>query len=94
MHRLEASYVVEATYSPDAATRREPFRDEHLSRLSADIGAGSLIVAGALDDMSGSLLIATMDHEDEVLARVHDDVYWREGVWVDVRLRRLNRLVP
>lgn len=91
---MEPAYVVEAIYAPDAATRREPFRAEHLARIYADIAAGTLVTAGALDDMSGSLLVAATDNEDEVLQRIHDDVYWREGVWVDVRLRRLNRLVP
>lgn len=93
MPRLEPCYVVEAIYAEDAAQRREPFRAEHLAGLNARIAEGVLLIAGALDDMSGSLLVTTLDDADEVLRLVHGDIYWRNGVWVDVRLRRLNRLV-
>lgn len=93
MFQLEPSYVVEALYAPDAAEQREPFRSEHLTGLSAHMAAGVVVTAGALDDMSASLLVVALDSEEQVLRLVHDDVYWRNGVWVDVRLRRLNRLV-
>lgn len=94
MPAVEPSYIVEAVYAPDAAQRREPFRAEHLAKVSARIATGLVVMAGALDDMSGSVLVVAADDEDEVLRLVHDDVYWREGVWIDVRLRRINRVVP
>lgn len=93
MPTFEPSYVVEAIYSPDAAERREPFRAEHLAALSERMAAGTVVTAGALDDMSGSLLIVAADNEEDVLRLVHDDVYWRNGVWVDVRMRRMNRVL-
>jgi uncharacterized protein YciI len=93
MPALQPSYLVEAVYAPDAADRRTPFREEHLAGLSAHVAAGTLLTAGAFDDMSGSVLIALIDDEDEILRLVHNDIYWRNGVWVDVRLRRFHRLV-
>lgn len=93
MSGIEPAYVVEAVYAEDAATRREPVRGEHLARVRELLADGTLVAAGALDDMSASLLVVAADSEQDVLALIHSDVYWREGVWTDVRLRRLNRVV-
>lgn len=94
MTGIEPCYVVEPLYADDAAARREPVRDEHLARVRQLLADGTLVAAGAFDDMSSSLLVVAVDSEDEALALVHSDVYWREGVWVDVRMRRLNRVLP
>lgn len=94
MTGIAPTYVVEPEYAPDAAMRREPVRDEHLSRVRSLLADGTLIAAGAFDDLSSSLLVVATDSEQQALDIVHSDVYWREGVWVDVRLRRLNRVLP
>ena len=94
MTGIAPTYVVEAVYAPDAATRREPVRDEHLARARSLLADGTLIAVGAFDDLSSSLLVVATDSEQRALEIVHSDVYWREGVWVDVRLRRLNRVLP
>jgi uncharacterized protein len=94
MVTIQPVFIVEPTYAPDAAERRDPVRADHLAgvqRLSQD---GRVLLAGAYEDMSASLLVMAVDSEQEALQIVHDDVYWAAGVWTDVRIRRLNRVVP
>jgi uncharacterized protein len=94
MVTIQPVFVVEPTYAPDALERREPVRADHLAgvqRLSQD---GRMLLAGAYEDMSASLLVLAVDSEQEALQVVHGDVYWAAGVWTDVRIRRLNRVVP
>jgi hypothetical protein len=85
---------VEAAYAEDAAQRREPFRAEHLDRVGKLAKQGALVVAGALADMSASLLVFAVESEDAVRAIVETDVYWRNGVWTSYTVRRLNLVVP
>jgi hypothetical protein len=94
MPSIERVYVVEATYAADARERRAPHRAEHLAGVQRHSAAQRMLVAGAYDDMSASLLVLAVASEDEALALVHADVYWREGVWTEVTVRALNRVVP
>ena len=94
MPTIQPVFVVEPTYAPDAAQRREPVRAEHLAGVQRLVEDGRLLLAGAYEDMSASLLVLAVDSEDEARQLVHDDVYWDAGVWADVRVRRLNRVVP
>ncbi|HVM19277.1 MAG TPA: YciI family protein [Egibacteraceae bacterium] len=93
MPTIEPVFVVEPTYAPDAAERREPIRPQHLARVEELTRQGRLLVAGAYADMSASLLVLRVEDEAAAVALVHEDVYWREGVWTDVAVRRLNRVV-
>jgi hypothetical protein len=94
MPDIRTSWVVEAAYAGDAAERREPFRGEHLERVGKLMQEGALLVAGALADMSASLLVFAVESEDAVRAILETDVYWRNGVWTSYAVRRLNRVVP
>lgn len=94
MPTIQPVFVVEPTYAPDAAQRREPVRAEHLDGVQRLADDGTLLLAGAYEDMSASLLILAVESEDEARQLIHADVYWDAGVWVDVRIRRLNRVVP
>jgi uncharacterized protein YciI len=92
MAELKTSYVVEAAYAEDAATRREPFRAEHLDRVGKLSKEGALLLAGAFADMSASLLVFAVTSEDAVRAIVETDIYWRNGIWTAYTVRRLNRV--
>ena len=74
-HSLENVWVVQATYAPDAAETRVPFRARHLARIATLKAAGVIVVAGAYLDTSSSLLI------------VRADIYMENGVWVEVRAK-------
>lgn len=89
---MESIFVVEATYGPDAAELRPPHRPAHLARMAALRAAGAVLEAGGYLDMSGSLLLVRAADADAALAIARDDVYMREGVWVDARVRPFARV--
>jgi uncharacterized protein YciI len=89
---IETIFLIEATYAPDAAETRVPFRARHLARVAELRDAGIVIEAGACSDMSTSvLLVRAIDAEAAAeVARV--DVYMRNGVWVELRVRPFGRV--
>jgi uncharacterized protein YciI len=90
---LELVWFVEATYAPDAAETRVPFRPEHLARLLQLKDAGVVIEAGAFPDVSASIVILRAADETAALELCREDVYMRNGVWVEVRARPFGRVV-
>ncbi|HEX2150054.1 MAG TPA: YciI family protein [Actinomycetota bacterium] len=91
---ITTCHVVEATYVEGAAEKRGPFREQHLQRVEKLIDAGAVIVAGALADMSASLLVFDIEGEDAVRAVIESDIYWIKGIWTDYSVRKLNRVSP
>jgi hypothetical protein len=84
--------VVEAAYAEGASGRRAPFREEHLQRVRKLGAEGALVLAGAFDDMSASLLVFLVESQDAVEAIVETDVYWKQGIWTGYTVRKLNRV--
>ena len=91
--RIENTWLVEATYAPDAAETRVPFRAEHLRRCAELKALGVIVEVGAYADVSASVLILRAADEASALAIVRDDVYMRNGVWIEVRARAFGRVV-
>ena len=89
---IELVWLVEATYAPDAAETRIPFRAEHLAGIEARKDAGIYVEAGAFADVSASLILVRAADEAEAIAIVSDDVYLRNGVWVEIRARQFGRV--
>jgi hypothetical protein len=89
---MEPVFVIEATYGPDAAELRPPHRPTHLTRITALRAAGVVVEAGGFPDMSGSLLVVRAPDAEAALAIAREDVYMREGVWVEVRVRPFVRV--
>ena len=87
---VEGVWVVEADYAVDAAERRPAVRAEHLTRIGELLASGTIILAGAYSDMSGSLLVVRAPDEEAALAVVRDDVYVRAGVWTSFRARAMG----
>jgi uncharacterized protein YciI len=93
MAGTEPCYVVEAVYADGAAERRAPYRREHLDRVAMLADEGALVLAGAFDDLSASLLVFAVQSREAAAAIVETDVYWRQGVWTSYTIRKLNRVV-
>jgi uncharacterized protein len=89
----EIVWVVEGRYAPDAAELRRPYRAEHLARIARLRDAGVILEAGAFTDMTSSMLMFRVAAQEEALALARDDVYLREGIWVEVTCRRFARAV-
>lgn len=90
---IEPIWLVEATYAPDAAETRVPFRAAHLARLVELRDAGIVVEAGAFTDVSASIVLLRAESEAAALALCRDDPYMRNGVWVELRARPFGRVV-
>ena len=91
-HSLENVWLVQATYAPDAAETRVPFRARHLARLATLKAVGTVIEAGAWLDMSGSLLMVRAVDEAAAIEIASQDVYMQQGVWVELRAKPFVRI--
>jgi uncharacterized protein YciI len=89
---IEPIWLVEATYAPDAAETRVPFRAEHLAGIRKRLDSGDYIEAGAFADVSASVVLVRAESAEAALELVRDDVYLRNGVWVEVRARAFGRV--
>lgn len=89
---IEPVWLVEATYAPDAAETRAPFRAEHLAGVLERQDGGLYIEAGAFADVSASVILVRAESAEAALELVGDDVYMRNGVWVEVRARAFGRV--
>ncbi len=91
---LESIWLVEATYAPDAAETRTPFRAEHLAGVRSRLADGTYVEAGAYADVSASVILVRAGSAEAAVRIVSDDVYLRNGVWVEVRAKAFGRVVP
>jgi uncharacterized protein YciI len=89
---IEPVWLVEATYAPDAAETRVPFRAEHIARLRQLKRQGIVVEVGALADVSASIIILRAADEQAALDVCRSDVYLRNGVWVELRARAFGRI--
>jgi uncharacterized protein YciI len=90
---LEPVWLIEATYAPDAAETRTPFRARHLARLGQLKEAGIVIEAGAFVDVSSSMMMVRAADEAAALDIARGDIYMANGVWVELRARPFARVV-
>jgi uncharacterized protein YciI len=90
---IEPTWLIEATYAPDAAETRGPFRARHLARIADLRDAGVIIEAGAFSDMSKSIIILRAANEAAALDIARADIYMANGVWVEVRARPFGRVL-
>lgn len=87
---VQPVWLVEATYERDGAESRKPFRAEHIATAGARLASGQYAMVGAYEDVSASIVIVRAETETEALAIVGDDVYLRNGVWVELRASRFG----
>ena len=74
-------FVLWGTYCENALEKREPFRKEHLNRLSSLKAKGLLITLGPTKCsryVFGVFEASSLDIVKEIL---EEDVYWKEGIW-------------
>ena len=90
---IEPTWLIEATYAPDAAETRVPFRARHLARAAELIDAGVIVEVGAFADVSASILIVRAADEAAALEIARSDIYMANGIWVELRARAFGRVV-
>lgn len=89
---IEPIWFIEATYAPDAAQTRVPFRAEHIARMQELKRAGIIVEVGAFADVSASIVLVRAADEQAALEVCRADVYLRNGVWVELRARAFGRV--
>jgi uncharacterized protein YciI len=89
---IERVFMIEATYAPDAEELRRPVRALHLARVAELRDSGVVLEAGALADMSASVILARVPDEAAALELARSDVYMSSGVWVEIRVRAFGRV--
>jgi uncharacterized protein YciI len=89
---IERVYVIEGMYAPDAAETRPRVRPQHLARIAQLMAEGTVIEAGGYLDLSTSLILVRAEDEAAAFAIAREDVYLREGVWVEVRVKPFGRV--
>jgi uncharacterized protein YciI len=89
---IEPVFVIEATYAPDASETRPRVRPEHLTRIAKLQDEGVVLEAGGYLDLSKAIIVVRAPDEAAALAIARDDVYMREGVWVEVRVKPFGRV--
>jgi uncharacterized protein YciI len=91
-HSLETVWLIQATYAPDGAETRAPFRAAHLARAAELKAAGVVVEIGAFTDVTASILIVRAGSEEAALDIARQDVYMQNGVWVELRAKPFGRL--
>ncbi len=72
---------------PDHATRRTPYRPDHLALVKAFHADGRLLMAGAFDPIDGALLIFRGDSPAVAEEFVRQDPYVKAGLVTAWRVR-------
>ena len=90
---IETVWLIEATYAPDGAETRIPFRAEHIARAAELKAAGTIVEIGAFTDVSGAVILVRAESEAAALDIIRADVYVKNGVWVELRARPFGRIV-
>lgn len=79
-------FVLWGTYCADVEAARAPFRQEHLEGLQRQKDGGVLVTLGPTQDLSHVFGIYEAESLEQVEGLVKGDVYWRQGIWTEVRV--------
>jgi uncharacterized protein YciI len=77
-------FVLWGTYCADALEKRAPYREEHLEGLQRQKDAGLLITLGPTEGSTHVFGIYEADRQAQVEELLHNDVYWRNGIWTEL----------
>ena len=80
-----ARFLVLTTFTSQEA--RERHRAEHRTYLKAQADAGSLLMAGPFDDVSGGLIVIEAESIDEVQAIMDADPFTTGGVFASMEIK-------
>ncbi len=81
-----AKFVLWGTYCDNALQRRGPFREEHLAGLRQQQQDGVLITLGPTEGSTHVFGIYEASTQEVVETLLHQDVYWRNGIWTDLKV--------
>ncbi len=79
-------FVLWGTYCDDALVKREPFREEHLSRLALLKEKGILITLGPTKCTRYVFGIFEAESLENVKKLIEEDVYSKQKIWTSVQV--------
>ena len=79
-------FVLWGTYCDNALDRRGPYRQEHLDGLQRQKADGLLITLGPTEGSTHVFGIYEAESQEQVENLLHNDIYWREGIWTEIRV--------
>lgn len=81
---VDQMFLATARFCPDAAVRRAPYRQAHLAHVRSLVDDGTAVIAGAVADLSVSVLVLRVGDERAARAVMVQDPYWRNGIWTSL----------
>jgi uncharacterized protein YciI len=79
-------FVLWGTYCTNALEKRTPYREEHLAGLQQQKEAGLLITLGPTEGSTHVFGIYEAESQDVVEQLLHNDVYWRNAIWTELKV--------
>tara|TARA_Y100000991_G_scaffold204677_1_gene180379 strand:- start:270 stop:539 length:270 start_codon:yes stop_codon:yes gene_type:complete len=79
-------FIVFGRYCEDAINKREPFRDQHLSRLKNLKDINILVTLGPTKCTKYLFAIFNANNEIELRELIEKDIYWEKGIWISYEL--------
>ena len=75
-------FIVFGNYCEDAINKREPFREQHLNRLSILKDRNILVTLGPTKCTKYLFGIFNAKNENQLRELIEKDIYWQEGIWI------------
>ena len=79
-------FIVFGKYCEDAIKQREPYRDQHLSRLRNLKDRNILITLGPTKCTKYLFGIFNANDEIELRKLIENDIYWEKGIWISYEI--------
>ena len=79
-------FIVFGKYCEDAINKREPFRKQHLNRLSILKDRNILVTLGPTKCTKYLFGIFNAKNENELRKLIEKDIYWQEGIWTSINI--------
>ena len=79
-------FVLWGTYCANALEKRTPYREEHLAGLQQQKESGVLITLGPTEGSTHVFGIYEAANQAEVEQLLQNDVYWRNGIWTELKV--------
>ena len=79
-------FVLWGTYCANALEKRTPYREEHLAGLQQQKESGVLITLGPTEGSTHVFGIYEAASQAEVEQLLHNDVYWHNGIWTELKV--------
>ena len=75
-------FIVFGKYCEGAINKREPFREQHLNRLSILKDRNILVTLGPTKCTKYLFGIFNANNENELRVLIEKDIYWQKGIWI------------